>query len=67
MQRSYIKWYVNSSEGGFGYEEKNSNYSNEIYENKKSINETKLVALIKENVIKAIKEGCKNGIFKKLV
>ena len=45
------------------YEEKNSNDSNEIYENKKSFNETELVALIKENVIKAIKEGHKNGIF----
>ena len=45
------------------YEEKNSNVSNEIYENKKSFNETELVALIKENVIKAIKEGHKNGIF----
>lgn len=41
--------------------------SDEIYENKKSFNETELVALIKENVIKAIKEGHKNGIFKKLV
>ena len=49
------------------YEEKYGNDSNEIYENKKSINETELVALIKENVIKAIKEGHKNGIFKKLV
>ena len=29
------------------YEEKNSNDSNEIYENKKSFNETELVALIK--------------------
>lgn len=45
------------------YEEKNSNDFNEIYENKKSFNETELVALIKENVIKAIKEGHKNGIF----
>ena len=49
------------------YEEKYGNDSNEIYENKKSINETELVALIKDNVIKAIKEGHKNGIFKKLV
>ena len=49
------------------YEEKYGDDSNEIYENKKSINETELVALIKENVIKAIKEGHKNGIFKKLV
>ena len=45
------------------YEEKYGNDSNEIYENKKSFNETELVALIKENVIKAIKEGHKNGIF----
>ena len=45
------------------YEEKKSNDSNEIYENKKSFNETELVALIKENVIKAINEGHKNGIF----
>lgn len=41
--------------------------SNEIYESKKSFNKDELVALIKENVIKAIKEEDKKGIFKKLV
>lgn len=41
--------------------------SDEIYESKKSFNKDELVALIKENVIKAIKEEAKKGIFKKLV
>lgn len=41
--------------------------SDEIYESKKSFNKDELIALIKENVIKAIKEEAKKGIFKKLV
>lgn len=46
------------------YKEK---YSNDIYESKKSFKEDELVSLIKENVIKAIKEGSKNGLFKNVI